>query len=57
MSSQARAIVGLAIKTYLMLESIDRFLLEQPSPVNKSRRQLFPFVLQRQRLGTAWRTT
>ncbi len=50
-SSQERAIVELATKTYLMLESIDRFLLEQPSLVNKSRRQLFPVVLQRQQIA------
>jgi hypothetical protein len=50
-SSQERAIVELATKTYLMVESIDRFLLEQPSLVNKSRRQLFPVVLQRQQLA------
>jgi hypothetical protein len=50
-SAQERAIVELATKTYLMVESIDRFLLEQPSLVNKSRRQLFPVVLQRQQLA------
>ena len=31
-----------------MLQSVDKFLLEQPSLVNKSKRQLFPVVLQRQ---------
>lgn len=41
----------LATKTYLTLESINRFLLEQPSLVNTSRRQLFPVVLQRQQLA------
>jgi hypothetical protein len=50
-SAQERVIVELATKTYLMVESIDRFLLEQPSLVNKSRRQLFPVVLQRQQLA------
>jgi hypothetical protein len=50
-SSQERAIVELATKTYLMVESIDRFLLAQPSLVNKSRRQLFPVVLQRQQVA------
>ena len=36
-----------------MLESVDRWLLQQPSLVNKSRRQLFPVVLQRQQLADA----
>ena len=52
-STQERAIIELAVKTYLMLESVDRFLLSQPSLVNKSRRQLFPAVLQRQQLADA----
>ena len=52
-SAQQRALVQLATRTHLFLESIDRFLLEQPSLVNKSRRQLFPVVLQRQQLADA----
>jgi len=43
----------LAVKTYLLLESVDRWLLQQPSLVNKSRRQLFPVILQRQQLADA----
>lgn len=52
-STQERAVVELAAKTYLLLESVDRWLLQQPSLVNKSRRQLFPVVLQRQQLADA----
>lgn len=52
-SAMERSIVELATKTHLMLASIDRFLLAQPSLVNKSRRQLFPVVLQRQTLADA----
>ena len=52
-SAQQRAVVELAAKTYLFLGSVDRYLLEQPSLVNKSRRQLFPIVLQRQQLADA----
>lgn len=52
-SAQERAVVELAVKTHLLLESVDRWLLEQPSLVNKSRRQLFPVVLQRQQLADA----
>lgn len=52
-SAQERAVVELAVKTYLLLESVDRWLLGQSSLVNKSRRQLFPVVLQRQQLADA----
>ncbi len=52
-STQERAVIELATRTQLLLESIDRWLLEQPSLVNKSRRQLFPVVLQRQQLADA----
>ena len=47
-----RSIVEMATKTHLFLASVDRFLLEQPCLVNRSRRQLFPVVLQRQQLAT-----
>src|SRR5690242_16926194 len=49
-SAMERSIIDLATKTFLMLQTVDRFLLEQPSLVNKSKRQLFPVVLQRQTL-------
>ena len=52
-TTQERAVVDMAVRTHLMLESVDRWLLEQPSLVNKSRRQLFPVVLQRQQLADA----
>ena len=52
-SAQERAVIDAATTTYLMLASVDRFLLQQPSIVNKSRRQLFPVVLERQRLADA----
>jgi hypothetical protein len=53
LSSMERSIVSMATKTHLFLTSVDQFLLEQPSLVNKSRRQLFPVVLQRQQLADA----
>jgi hypothetical protein len=52
-SAMQRAVLEVAAKTYLFLESVDRFLLSQESLVNKSRRQLFPVVLQRQQLADA----
>jgi len=52
-SAMERSVIELATKTHLILASIDRFLLEQSSLVNKSKRQLFPIVLQRQALADA----
>ena len=52
-SAMERSIIDLATKTFLMLQSVDKFLLEQPSLVNKSKRQLFPVVLQRQQVADA----
>lgn len=52
-SAMELSIVELACKTHLLLASIDRFLLEQKSLINKSKRQLFPIVLQRQTLADA----
>jgi hypothetical protein len=53
LSSMERSIIEMATKTHLFLVSVDRFLLEQPCLVNRSRRQLFPIVLQRQQLADA----
>ncbi len=50
-SAMERSLVELATKTHLLLASVDRFLLAQPSLVNKSKRQLFSVVLQRQQLA------
>jgi hypothetical protein len=52
-SATQLCVIELATKTHLMLSSIDRFLLEQKSLINKSRKQLFPVVLQRQSLADA----
>src|SRR5215831_16049033 len=47
-STQQRQIVDLAVKTKLILDSIDAWLLKQPSLVNNRKRALLPVVLQRQ---------
>lgn len=52
-SAQERAVVEIATRTYLLLESVDRYLLSLPSLVNKRRRQLYAVVLQRQTLANA----
>ena len=52
-SAMELSVIELACKTHLLLASVDRFLLEQKSLINKSKRQLFPIVLQRQTLADA----
>ena len=52
-SAMELSVIELATKTHLLLASVDRFLLEQKSLINKSKRQLFPIVLQRQHLADA----
>ena len=52
-SAMELSVVELATKTHLLLASVDRFLLEQPSLIHKRKRQLFPIVLQRQTLADA----
>ncbi len=50
-STQQLAVVELAVKTKLMLDSIDAWLLTQPSLVNARKRAVLPVVLQRQQLA------
>ncbi len=50
-STQARAIVDLAVRTKLLLDSVDAWLLTQPSLVNKRARALLPVVRERQQLA------
>ena len=52
-SAMELSVIELACKTHLLLASVDRFLLEQKSLINKSKRQLFPIVTQRQTLADA----
>lgn len=52
-SAMELSVIELACKTHLLLASIDRFLLGQASLINKSKRQLFPIVTQRQVLADA----
>ena len=49
-STQQRAVVDLAVKSKLILDSIDNWLLQQPSLINLRRRALLPVVTQRQQL-------
>jgi len=50
-STQQEALVDLAVKSKLILDSIDSWLLTQPSLVNARKRSLLPAVRERQQLA------
>ena len=52
-STQQEAIIDLAVKTRLLLDSIDAWLLTQPSLVNARKKALLPVVRERQQLADA----
>ena len=52
-STQQSAVIDLAVKTKLLLDSIDAWLLTQPSLIDKRRRAVLPVVRERQQLADA----
>lgn len=50
-SKQQDIIIGLALRTHLLLESLDAFIFTMSSPVNKRKRGLYPVVRERQHLA------
>jgi hypothetical protein len=52
-STQQLAVIDLAVRTKLLLDSIDAWLLMQPTLVHHRRRALLPVVVQRQSLANA----
>lgn len=52
-STQQAAVIDLAVKTKLLLDSIDTWLLQQPSLINKRARAVLPVVRERQTLADA----
>jgi hypothetical protein len=50
-SVQQSALIDLTIKSKLLLDSIDAWLLTQPTLINKRKKALLPVVLQRQQLA------
>lgn len=50
-STQKSALIDLALKSTLLLDSIDAWLLTQPTRINKRKKALLPVVLQRQQLA------
>ena len=51
LSTQQLALVDISMRTKLLLDSVDAWLLRQPSVIDKRRRQLFPVVQQRTALA------
>jgi hypothetical protein len=49
-STQQLALVDLAVRTKLLVDSVDAYVLSMPSPVNRQRRCLHPVVRERQSL-------
>jgi hypothetical protein len=52
-STQQDAIISLAIKTKLLLDSVDVWLLQQPTLIIKRKKSIIPAVIQRQQLADA----
>lgn len=50
-STQQAALVDLAVKSKLLLDSVDTWLLIQPSLVNSRKKSLLPVVRERQQLA------
>ena len=50
-STQQAALIDLTVKSKLLLDSIDTWLLTQPTLINKRKKSLLPVVLQRQQLA------
>jgi len=53
LSAQQLAIIDLAGKQKLLLDSIDTWLLSQPTIINARKRSVIPVVLQRQAIADA----
>jgi hypothetical protein len=50
-STQQAALIELAVRNKLMIDTVDNWILAQPSLVNKSKRAVLPVVLQRCQLA------
>lgn len=51
LSTQELALVDLAVRDRLLLESVDAWLFEQPRLVNARRKAVYPAVVERQKLA------
>ena len=52
-SAQHRVLVELAVRTRLYVDTLDVWIMAQPSLVNARKRAVHPVVLQRQQLAEA----
>jgi hypothetical protein len=52
-STQELAIIDVAVKTKLLLDSVDTWLLQQKTLINHRKRSIYPVVSQRQTLADA----
>jgi hypothetical protein len=52
-STQEKSLVDLAVRTKLLLDSVDVWLLQQPSLINTRKKKIHPAVLERQQLADA----
>src|SRR5262245_52172208 len=50
-STQQAALIELCVRSKLMIDTVDNWILTQKSLVNKSKRTLLPVVVQRQSLA------
>ena len=50
-SKQQGVVIDLALRTHLLLQSIDHWLLQQKSLINLRRKSLLPVVRERQQLA------
>jgi hypothetical protein len=51
LSTQQQALLDIVMRTKLLLDTVDHWLLRQPSLVDKRKRQLYPAVVQRTQLA------
>lgn len=56
LSTQQLGLIELAVRTKLMLDSIDAWILTQPSLVDKRRRSLLPVVRERASLAASFQS-
>src|SRR5690242_17333493 len=49
-TTQQAALVEMAVRTKLLVDSVDAYVLAMPSPVNRQRRCLYPVVRERSAL-------
>ena len=52
-STATKALIELAVRQWLIVESIDGWLFQQPSLINRRSRVLYPVVVQRQAASDA----